>query len=68
MARRVDQATDDFTAEADLAQPGVVREFVGYLVHNRKWWLAPIIIALLIVSGLLIVGGTAAAPIIYTLF
>jgi hypothetical protein len=68
MARQLNNVTDDFAVEAELKQPGVVREFVDFLLHNKKWWLAPIIVVLLLVGGLLVVGGTAAAPIIYTLF
>ena len=68
MARHDNHSTDDFSSEAGLTQPGIVREFVDFLLHNKKWWLAPIVIILLLVGGLLVVGGTAAAPIIYTLF
>ena len=45
-----------------------ITEFVRFLADNKKWWLAPIIIALLIVTGLVLLGGTSAAPFIYTLF
>jgi len=59
---------DDFSVEAAQPQPGIVREFVDFLLHNKKWWLAPIIVVLLIFGLLLMVGGSAAAPFIYTLF
>ena len=39
-----------------------------FLKHNKKWWLTPIILVLLLFGVLLILGGTAAAPFIYTLF
>lgn len=39
-----------------------------FLKHNKKWWLTPIILVLLLLGVLLILGGTAAAPFIYTLF
>ena len=60
--------TDDFSSMSDEPRPGVVRELVDFLLHNKKWWLAPIIVVLLFVGGMLILGATAAAPIIYTLF
>jgi hypothetical protein len=64
-----DEISDtDFSSQAGLKQPGVVREFVDFLLHNKKWWLGPIFIILLMVGVLLVVGGTAAAPLIYTLF
>lgn len=58
----------DFAQQAQQARPGVVREFVDFLRHNKKWWLAPILVVLLVVGVLIILGSTAAAPFIYTLF
>ena len=53
---------------AEGRQDGFVQEFLDFLRQNGKWWLAPVIIALLLLGLLVIVGGTAAAPFIYTLF
>jgi hypothetical protein len=50
-----------------MSSPTLVRELIDFLRHNRKWWLAPVLIVLLAVSALLI-AGSAAAPFIYTLF
>lgn len=47
---------------------GIVREFVDFLAENKKWWLAPIIISVLLLGALVLLGGSAAAPFIYTLF
>jgi len=49
-------------------RPGLMREFVDFLKENKKWWLAPIIISILLLGALVILGGSAAAPFIYTLF
>lgn len=49
-------------------RPSVIGEFVAFLRANKKWWLAPLLIALLALGGLVFLGGTAAAPFIYTLF
>jgi hypothetical protein len=59
---------DDFAAAADTEAPGLIAEFWDFLLHNKKWWLIPILLVLLIVGGLAILGSTAAAPFIYTLF
>ncbi len=61
-------SADDFAREAAKKQTGFFSELLGYLAQNKKWWLAPIIITLLLVGGLIILGGTGAAPLIYTLF
>jgi len=46
-----------------------LRDMWSFLKVRKKWWLAPIIIFLLILGVLLIFGGsTAVAPFIYSLF
>jgi len=47
---------------------GFVSEFVGFLKDNKKWWLAPIIILMLLFGLLTILAATGAAPWVYTLF
>ena len=47
---------------------GIVAEFWGFLRHNKKMWLLPLIIVLLLLAGLVMLSSTAAAPFIYTLF
>jgi uncharacterized protein DUF5989 len=47
----------------------VVRELWGFMRENKKFWLAPIVITLVLVGLLLIVAKSSAiAPFIYTLF
>jgi hypothetical protein len=43
-------------------------ELFDYVRANRAWMLAPIIVVLLRAGALIILGGTQAAPLIYTLF
>ena len=57
-----------FADEAGRKRRGAVGELADFLRHNKKWWLTPIIVMLLVVGALVILGGTAAAPFIYTLF
>lgn len=48
---------------------GVLREFWEFLRVRKKWWLMPIVIALVLVGALLIVTESSAlAPFIYALF
>lgn len=58
----------DFAAQAQEKRTGIVAEFVGFLKHNKKWWLGPIVFALLVLGAVVLLGGSAAAPFIYTLF
>ena len=47
----------------------IVGEFVQFLRAEKKYWLAPIVIVLLLVGVLLFIAkGSAIAPFIYTLF
>ena len=63
-----EERKDDFVAQASEARSGIASEFVDFLKDNKKWWLAPIVISILALGALVMLGGTAAAPFIYTLF
>ncbi len=47
---------------------GLLAELWGFMKDNKKWWLLPLIIALLIFGLLVVLAGTGLAPFIYTLF
>ncbi|HEY8505546.1 MAG TPA: DUF5989 family protein, partial [Gemmataceae bacterium] len=55
-------------AAADRKERGLVGEFWDFLRHNRKWWLLPILLVLLLFGLLIMTSGTAATPFIYALF
>ena len=45
------------------------REFWAFLRVRKKLWLAPIIIIMVVLGGLIILTeGTVVAPFVYTLF
>ena len=47
----------------------IIKEFWIFLRERKKWWLAPIVIFLLLLGGLLVFAkGSALAPFIYSLF
>jgi hypothetical protein len=47
----------------------ILKELWTFLRTRKKLWLAPIIIVMLILGGLLILAqGSVIAPFIYTLF
>ena len=49
-------------------QSGLLSEFASMLMHNKKWWLTPIVLVLILFGLLIILGGSSYAPFIYTLF
>ncbi len=47
----------------------LIKELWGFLKKRKKFWLAPIIMILLLLGALLVLTqGSAVAPFIYTLF
>jgi len=57
-----------FEQEAEAPPMGIIGEFWYFLLHNKKWWITPIVLVLLAFGFIIIAGGSAAAPFIYTLF
>ena len=62
------ESKNDFMKQSENRQGSLVTEFWDFLKDNKKWWLAPIVISILGLGLLVLLGGTAAAPFIYTLF
>ena len=58
----------DFSEQAEKQSVGIVSEFIAFLSYNKKWWLTPILLALLLMGVLVLLSGSAAAPFIYPLF
>lgn len=55
-------------AASDQPAGNIVSEFLDFLRDNKKWWLLPILVVLLLLGALIALSATAAAPFIYTLF
>ncbi len=66
-----DDRADGFEQQARQAAKvrfGPLREFRYFLGRTRNFWLVPVIVAVLLASLIVVVGGTAVAPLIYALF
>jgi hypothetical protein len=47
----------------------LVAELWSFMRERKKWWLAPVVLVMLIVGTLLVFAqGSALAPFIYTIF
>ena len=47
----------------------IIFELLSFLNKRKKLWLAPIVIVMVVLGGLLILAqGSVVAPFIYTLF
>jgi hypothetical protein len=48
---------------------GVIGEFWDLLRVRKKWWLAPIVVMVVLLGALVLFSqGSALAPFIYTIF
>jgi hypothetical protein len=66
-----DNSHDDserFARQAQSSSPGTMRELWDFLRANKKWWLTPIVVMLVLVGTLSVLAATGLAPLIYTLF
>jgi hypothetical protein len=47
----------------------IIKELWGFMKERKKFWLAPIILILIVLGLLIVFGGSSAiAPFVYTLF
>ena len=59
----------NFEETAQSARPaGFASEFWHFLRQNKKWWLLPIVVVIVVLGLVVFLSGTGAAPFIYTLF
>ena len=58
----------DFERAADEQPMSLVAEFWLFIREEKKWWLTPIILMLLLLGALAFLAGTGASPFIYSLF
>lgn len=52
-----------------MGKLSILKEFMSFLKVNKKTWMIPIVIVLIILGLLIVLGqGSALAPFIYTIF
>jgi hypothetical protein len=57
-----------FLEKSKSKHPSALIEFGDFLIHNKKWWLTPIFLILLLFSLFIALTETAIGPFIYALF
>jgi hypothetical protein len=48
--------------------PNFFQDLVMFIRANKKWYLIPIVVSIILLGILIALGSTGAAPFIYTLF
>ena len=52
-----------------MAKRSLLREFVAFAIQEKKWWMIPLVVVLLLIAGLIIFAGSSPlAPFLYPLF
>lgn len=55
--------------EFSMAKQSLLREFFAFIRHEKKWWMIPLVLVLLVVGGLILFASSSPlAPFIYPLF
>jgi hypothetical protein len=63
-----DPIPNDFDKASAAPARGIIAEFWLFMKCTKKFWLLPLLVILLGLGLMILLGGTAAAPFIYTLF
>jgi hypothetical protein len=59
---------EKFLEESRRPRKGFVSELVGFMMSNKRYWLVPIVLVMLLFTVLMLTSTTGVAPFIYTLF
>lgn len=59
---------EEIARRADAPRSGLLADLLGLMRRHRRWWLAPLLIVLLLVGVLLVVGASPLGPFLYPLF
>jgi hypothetical protein len=68
MAEHLSPDAAGFRDLASRKRTHVVLELWNFARDTRKWWLLPLLLVIMAIGAIIVLGGSAAAPFIYTLF
>lgn len=68
MSSQNDKKEKDFDALSQSEKTGFFFDLLDFFKNSKRYWLIPIVIALLIFGAVVVVGAATGAPFIYTLF
>jgi len=52
-----------------MAKQSIFKEFFAFIKHEKKWWMIPLVLVLLVIGALLVLSTTSPAfTFLYPLF
>jgi len=64
-AEKKNHDVEAFELSNSEAQPSLAADLWAFLRENKKYWMIPLILSLLLLGVLIAMGGSAVAPFIY---
>ncbi len=61
-------ANEEFARQAEQAPAGLLREYLHFLRHSKKWYMIPTIILLLLLGLLVALSASGLMPFIYAIW
>ena len=56
-------------AELPTENRGLLREFLDFIIHEKAWWMTPIVVVLILMIGFIVwAEASPVLPFIYTVF
>lgn len=65
MSKDSEKQESEFEKAKEGKQASLLREFVDFVLDNKKWWLVPIFLVLFLFGLLSVFMSTGAAPFLY---
>lgn len=59
---------EQFARGAEQAPPGLLKEYLHFLRHSKKWYMIPTIILLLLLGLLVALSASGLMPFIYAIW
>ena len=63
-----DERKKRFEKAATQGDQGLLVEYLRFLSRNKKYWMIPLIVVLLLIGLLVMLGGSVAGAFIYPIF
>ena len=68
MSKDSGKQKSEFEKAKEEKQASLLREFVDFVLENKKWWLVPIFLVLFLFALISVIMSTGAAPFLYPFF